>query len=239
MADPLTLLTAGTAVVSLIAGGLGIASSVAGAGASAAGASLKGEAESSHLQYQAGVDEYQASIYKYQSGVAMVNKQIAEQNADYARSVGETQAQTEGMKTRASLGTVRAAQGASGLAIGEGSSADVTSSVGAIGDLNSAIIRSNAAKQAYGFEVEAVQNEAQSKVFDLSAEKAKLAAQGSRTGAEYAKRAGTLGVTSAVIGGVGSVASKWLDAKRTGLFDSPGGGISYVSPDFPFAPIGG
>src|SRR5438105_4747319 len=135
MADPVTLAT------------IGIVSTVAGGATGAFGSIMGGESQS--------------SMYKYQAGVAQINKRIAEQNADYSRKVGEVEAQQFGMKTRAEIGEAKATQGAGGLDVGSGSNLAVRESMGDIGRQNLATIRANAARRAYGYEVEGIQQEAQ------------------------------------------------------------------------------
>lgn len=146
----------------------------------------------------------QAAMYKYQAGVALMNQQIAKQNADYAIESGEIQAQTEDLKTRAQIGTTIAQQGAGNLAVGSGSNAAVVQSEREIGAENTAIIRSNAAKTAYGFEVQAVQAGSQATLDQMAASKSKTA--------------GYLSGLGSLISSAGSVSSKWLGAKSAGVF---------------------
>lgn len=146
----------------------------------------------------------QAKAYEYQAGVAKINEQIAKQNADYAFAAGEVEAQEAGMKTRAQVGETIAQQGAGGLAIGSGSNARVVQSEKEIGAENVGIIRSNAAKRAYGYQVEAVGEEAKSQLLTSAATSAKTSSFIS-------------GLTS-FIGAGGSVADKWMKASQVGIF---------------------
>jgi len=174
-----------------------IGSSVAGGINSAEGARAKG---------QAGQD-----MYNYKAAVAQVNKQIAEQNADYAFKVGEVQAQQSGMKTRAAVGSSRVQGGASGLDVNKGSKAAVTQSVQDVGGFEQAIIRSNASKKAYNYKVEATNLDAQGNL-DLMA-------------GVNAKRAGEIDATSSILGTISSVSTKWLGFKNAGVFGSPAKGL--------------
>jgi hypothetical protein len=63
-----------------------------------------------------------------------------------------------------------------------------------------ALIRSNAAHRAYGFDVKAMEHEAESTMYGMAASKAKTA--------------GALGIASSLIGGASSVSSKWLQYKN-------------------------
>lgn len=139
----------------------------------------------------------------YQAGVARINKQIAQQNAEYSRATGEVEAEQSGIKTRQQVGGVVAAKSASGLDVGSGSAADVIESQRDVGIYDQALIRSNAARRAFGYEVEATKDESQAQLFKM--------------GAGNAKTAGDIGVASSILGGAGSVASKWMDASRVGI----------------------
>lgn len=174
MADPITL---GIAAV-------GAAASAGGAITSAIGSKYTGEAK--------------ANMYQYQAGIAKLNEQIEKQNADYARKSGEVVASEVGAKAKQTMGLIKAGQGASNLDVNSGSTVGVRESQQEKGEFEQAVVRSNAARQAYGFETGALTQQANAGLAGMSAE-------ASRT-------AGDLGATASIIGGVGSVASKWMMA---------------------------
>lgn len=149
----------------------------------------------------------QAAMYNYQSGVAQMNQQIMKQNADYAVAAGEVTAQEKGMETRFKVGETIAQQGAGGLAVGSGSNARVVSSELAIGQQDQALIRSNAMRQAYGYEVEAAKFGAESTMDQYAAANAKTAG--------YTKAFGSL------LSGAAGVSSKWQQLSQ---YDPTGGG---------------
>lgn len=175
---------------------ISIGTTALGAGVSAFGSMKSGEA--------------QAGMYNYQASIAKVNQQIAKQNADYALAAGEVEAQRSGMKTRAQIGETRAIQGASGLDVNTGSAARVRTSEAEIGLQDQALIRSNAARRAYGYEVEGEQQKSQASLYGMAA--------------ENASSAGKIGALSSILGGASSVSSKWLQASQIGV-GSGGGGI--------------
>lgn len=142
-----------------------------------------------------------ASAYQYQAGVARINEQIAKGNADYERHVGEVQAQREGMKTAQDIGSTKAGQAGSGLDVSSGSGAAVRDTQLEVGQYDQALIRSNAARKAYGFEVEATSEEAKARMADSAASKSKTA--------------GVLGALGSLISAGGSVAGKWIQYKPT------------------------
>jgi hypothetical protein len=178
MADPST-----------IAAG-GMAANVGGSLLGAFGANQAGQANS--------------AMYQYQAGIALMNENIARQNASYATAVGEVEAQQSGMQTRAQIGQTKATQGASGLDVNKGSAVDVRASEADIGAENQAITRASAARAAYGYNVEAAQDQAQATVDQMQA--------------KQAAEAGKISALGSLLGGASSVSSKWLSANSQGLF---------------------
>lgn len=155
----------------------------------------------------------QADAAKYNASIAQQNQQIAQQNATLAAQAGEQQAAVQEQKTRATIGAITAGQAASGVDINSGSAVDVRSSAAELGELNAITIRSNAAKEAYGYQTNATgfQNQA---TLDKSS-------------AANASTAGEIGATSTLLGGFGSAASnytKYLNQNsfNTGFAVAPG-----------------
>ena len=137
-----------------------------------------------------------ASMYSYKAGVAQLNAKIAKQNADYSRATGEVEAQQSGMQTRYQIGQTKVAQASSNLDVNTGSAEAVRESEAEVGQENEAIIRSNAARRAYGYEVEAVKDESESQLDTMAA--------------SQSKQAGYLSGLGSIISGTASVSSKWL-----------------------------
>ena len=144
----------------------------------------------------------QGQMYGYQAGIANLNKQIALQNADYSRAVGEVQAQNYGRGAAQRMGSIRAGEGASGIDIGSGSKADVQTSQQLVSDIDLAQIRDNAARKAYGYETEAVQDTAQASLYSSAAKEAPIA--------------GDIKALGSLVSGTASVADKWLQGTSTG-----------------------
>lgn len=179
MADPFTIMAA-----------VGMGAAAVGGVVGAVGAESKGAAQSAQYQYQA--------------GIAQMNETIAKQNADYEFKAGEVSAQQSGMKSRAELGQAKAVQSASGLDVNSGSPADVRKSMIEVGQENQAVIRSNAARKAYGYATEAAGQEAQSNLYGMAASNSKTAAH--------------IEALGSIIGGVSSVSTKWSAGGSAGLF---------------------
>jgi hypothetical protein len=166
------------------------------------GAAIAGSAVSAFGAYQQG--QAGAAEYNYKAGIAAVNQQIAEQNANYATYAGEVQAQQQGIKTSQEIATTKAEQGAGGLDVSSGSNVRVRQAEYDVGQENIGLIRSNAAKRAYGYEVEAYQYGAQVSLDKYAASESKIA--------------GTTAAIGSLLGGASSVSSKWTDASKSGVF---------------------
>jgi hypothetical protein len=149
----------------------------------------------------------QQKMFNYQAALAQQNAQIAKQNADYAIQQGEQQAQSYGMQAAQRQGQIKVAQAASGLDINSGSAARVQAGQKLVTSMDLDQIRSNAAKTAYNYDVQANTFENQSSL-DVMA--------GSNAAA-----AGEIGATSTLLGSASSVSTKWLQGQQAGLFGSP------------------
>jgi hypothetical protein len=136
-----------------------------------------------------------SSAAKYQSQVARNNATIAQQNAEYASQAGETAAQAQGLKNRATLGSIKAAQSASGLSLNSPSLVDVQEGSANVLRLDTANIAANAALRARAYQTQATDYEAQA---TLDTKKA-----------SNATTAGYLGAAGSLLSGASSFADKW------------------------------
>ena len=160
---------------------VGAAASVAGAGMDAMGAARSGEAASEAAGYNAQVQTQQA--------------QIENQNATWAAQAGEAQAGAQQQKTRAQVGAIKAAEAADNLDVNSGSAVDVRSSAAALGELSALNIRSNAAKQAYGYQTQSWSDQAQANL--------------DQADAAYSAQAGEIGAGADLLTGLGSADLNW------------------------------
>lgn len=176
-----------------------------------AGASLAGGLLSAYGSEKSGAAQQQ--MYNYQAQVAQINSQIDLQNSEYASNQGEIQAQQYGMKASQQRGQIIADQGASGIAVGAGSSARVVQSQNLVTAMDLTQIRSNAAKVAYDYQVKSTMDTNQA-TLDVMA-------------GENAKTAGDINAAASILGTVGSVSSKWLSGSQSGLW----GGVASDSTD--------
>lgn len=154
---------------------------IAGAATSAYGTYEKGQAEGANADYQ--------------SQVAANNAMIARQNVQMTEAAGASKEAAQGMKTRAAVGTIKTAQGASGVDVNSGSALDVRGAAAKLGALDALTIRSNTAREAYGYEVQATSSEAESKL---------LTSEG-----EQARTAGEIGALGTFLSGASSVGGKY------------------------------
>lgn len=101
----------------------------------------------------------------YNAQVAEQNAQLATQNAEWTGAEGEQAYGLQGLKTKEQVGTIKASQAANNVDIGSGSAKAVQESQAIMGKLSEANIRSNAARQAYGFETASSQYTGQSALY--------------------------------------------------------------------------
>ena len=177
---------------------VGLASTVVGSVVGAMGAEQTAQAQN--------------QMYQYQARVANLNSTIAKQNAAYALYAGEVQTQQAGMQAKQQIGETRAIQGSSNLAVGSGTGASVVTSEQELAQQSESLVRADAAKRAYGYEVEATSATAQAQLDTMAGRNALVA--------------GDIGATSSILGGASSVSSKWAQASQTGIFSQwgvPGG----------------
>lgn len=149
-----------------------------------------------------------------QKRIARQNAEIAERNADLTMAGGESDAQALGFRNRAMSGALKAHQGASGVDVNSGSALDVQESQHALGMFDQMTLRSNAAREAFGFKVQAKQFRDEAAIAKAKANNAGVSAG--------------INVLSSLVGGASSASSaysQWENAaakgESTGLFDSP------------------
>lgn len=138
----------------------------------------------------------QASEYRYQAAVAR-------QNEAYSAAEGEVRSTDAGLKEAATVGAIKTAQAARGIDVNTGSAVKVQESAQRLGLLDVLTIRSDAAREAYGYKTQAAG-------LDLAA--------------KNAKRAGVFNAIGGVIAGAGNISAY----QGTKSLVSPGGGGSLI-----------
>lgn len=135
---------------------------------------------------------------KANAKIAEQNAGIATQNATFAAEEGEQTASVQGQKTRQTAGAQKAGMGASGISANIGSNVDVQAGTAMKGQLDMMQIRSQAARQAYGFETKAVDFQNQVAID---------------------KSAGKNAITEGYIGGISGAGREGLLLNQAGAFD--------------------
>lgn len=106
----------------------------------------------------------QAQAAKYNANVAEQNAKLSTQNAEWTGAEGEQQTGLAGIKSQQTEGAIKTAQAANNVDINSGSALSVQKSQDQSGLLNQSNTRSNAARTAYGFEVQASQGVGQAQL---------------------------------------------------------------------------
>lgn len=144
---------------------------------------------------------------EYQAAVGRNNAILAERAAADATLRGEQAERRQRMQIGGVQGRQRAVLAANGVLIDDGSALDLTSDTAAIGEVDALTIRSNAQREALGFR-------AQGANYSADAQLASMRANNSGS---------MLGVAGTVLGGLGSVATKWYGFRKQDVFNTGGG----------------
>jgi len=140
-----------------------------------------------------------AGAAKYQAQVARNNATIAQQNAEYSSQAGETAAQAQDLKARSALGSIRAAQSASGLSVASPSLQDVYEGSAQVYRLDTANIVQNAALRARGYQAQGAEYLAEADLQDRKA--------------SDSQSAGLLSAGGSLLSGASSFSEKWAKYK--------------------------
>lgn len=185
MADPITI-SAGVAMAGTAAGGI-----VSGIGSAASGAAA-------------------AAASTYKAGVAMLNKQINDQNAQFATEEGQILSEERGLQGSQEVANTEVTQAASGFDVNSGTTVAVRQSQQWATQFDQSVIEWDAAKTAWGYEAKGATDVAEASLDTMAA--------------SSEKTAGILGEIGSFINAGTSVASKWYQGTSSGAFGSKGGG---------------
>ena len=143
-----------------------------------------------------------AAQAEYQAAVGRNNEILARRAADDARLRGDEAARRKAVETKQLAGRQRAVLAANGVLVDQGSALDITSDTAEIGKLDELTIRSNAEREALGFEAQGMNFNASANLNQMRADNASSSA--------------TAGAFGTILSGAGSVASKWYQYKKEG-----------------------
>jgi hypothetical protein len=141
-----------------------------------------------------------AKASTYNAQVAEMNAVLSQRRAKDAMERGAKAEQQKRMEISQLQGRQRAAMAANGVDIGYGSSLDTLIDTAYLGELDALTIRRNAAREAYDFEVDAVNGRADASL--------------SRANADSAMMGGYLNAASTVLGGASSSYKSYRDYNR-------------------------
>lgn len=112
-----------------------------------------------------GVQQAQAAKAEgeYAAQVANNNAKVATQQADYERQLGNIEEEKHRRNVRQMLGSQRAALAANGIDTASGTALDLQAETAQFGEEDALAIRANAARKAWGYEVEAGNYKAESR----------------------------------------------------------------------------
>ena len=125
-------------------------------GATIAIAASVGQAVTGYVggQRQANAAQQQG---QYEQKIAEQNATLADQQAQDALTRGSIAESRQRLETRQTIGATRATLAAQGVDISSGSAADVQGSEAGLGELDALTIKNNAAREAWGYNVQAAQ----------------------------------------------------------------------------------
>lgn len=182
---------------------MGVITSILGGFVSAAGDKQAAAAKQQQLNANAAEQNYQAQI-------AINNQSVATSNARLQMASGEEQTFAAGLKNRQNIGAIKAGQAASGIDVNSGSAVDVRSSADELGQLDALTVRSNAAREAYGYKVQASN-------FGAEAESDKFAASNDIIAGKEAKEAGDIAAVGSILGGINAAVGSASAQKGAGM----------------------
>ena len=126
---------------------------------------------SAALQMQAQSQQAAArrASFDYQRQVSENNAQTSEALAEDARQRGRAEERAQRLQTQQLLGRQRAVLGATGLQADSGSALGILGDTAALGELDALQIRDNATREAWRFQVQASNDQAQAGLLGLEA----------------------------------------------------------------------
>ena len=114
-----------------------------------------------YLPFMMGISALSGAFSSYQQGktrktIARANARTARMQAEDARKRGHEAEGISRQKTKKLVGTQRANMAAAGIKLTDGSAYDIQQETQDIGELDALTIRNNAARQAFGYQTEAL-----------------------------------------------------------------------------------
>ena len=137
----------------------------------------------------------------YQAAVARNNATLAQQQSDDAIARGKEEEQAHRRRVAQTVGSQRAAIAGSGFELGDATSQDILGDTAKWGEIDAFTIRDNAAREAWGYEVQGSNYQADAQLSQMRGENAKTASYWS-AGAD-------------LMGGASKFGTQYTDWKKT------------------------
>lgn len=144
------------------------------------------------------------SSLRFQAQMAEINARNAELAAQQEIRSGQHQEQQSRLQTAAVKSAQRVALGANGVALNEGSAANILTTTDYIGEVDANTIAANAVRSAWGYRTQGVDYKNRA-----------VMARASASAISPAMAAG-----SSLLGDAGSIASRWYSADQVGALDA-------------------
>jgi hypothetical protein len=190
--------------------------------------SLAGMAVSAYGQYKAGqsakkageaaetaakeVGKAEQRAAYDQAGLADYNAQVADLQAADATARGQEEASRYRVGVRGMIGSQRAGFAGAGVEVGFGSAVDVQADAAFLGELDALTIRTNAAREAWGFQVQSEDLRRRAAIArkegDYAAETGIVRGAADRAAGNAASTASKFAIASTLIGGGSSLLSQ-------------------------------
>lgn len=171
----------------------------AGAVGSAAGARSSAASQKAQLEYNAAIGKLNAAMAESDASLLELNASISESQARMALQIGQREEQQLRLQSAQLKGRQRAAFAANGVDLGVGSTARVLASTDYMTEVDASVVRANAARQAFGYRVQAVNQK-------FSAMTAKAQGTSYRAGSAFAS-VGAAGISPAAAAGTSLLGS--------------------------------
>lgn len=147
----------------------------------------------------------------YNASVAEYNAKVAEAQAQDAIARGQIAESAVRAGTAGKVGAIRADYGAQGVNVDVGSPVDVVRSVATGGALDAATVRLNAARESWGFSVQAASDKATAGAIR---NKGAVDAYNSRTSGDVARAASRNQAAATILGGAGQLIRERYGARK-------------------------
>lgn len=171
---------------------IGLMLGAGGMGISAIGQYKSGQAQKAAGKAAADVSESQAQVADYNAHVADLQSQDAIERGGDAENRFR-------MQIRGAIGAQRAGIAAGNIDVGFGSAVDVQADAASLGELDALQLRTNAAREAWGYQVQAFDYRQQAMIDRKAGKNQILAGESAATASRYAIASTLVGGTSSLL----------------------------------------